>query len=819
MVLNMLLYTLLATGLQAQITKQLPTMSVVREAVQLENEITSARDFNGSFAFCVKVITPLSGVTFQSNNGVVKIESLPGVYLVYLSRNERVLEVYQERHTPLRVVLSEVGINAKSQTTWELGITGSWEQGLITEKGSVMLISDPLGATMSIDGLPDFKQTTPHKLEKYLAQSYRVRFEMPWYDDVDTVLVVQEGENENFIVKMATSNGGVAIFTDPSGCRLLLDNRDLGLSPLLLNKPSERLPPGSHLLRINFDTFHRTINQEIEIFQDSVVTYRFTLEDTSGYLAINTDVEPLKVIVQGIRREEFRAVMSDDRIRLAKGLYDIRITKDSEDAIYYDTLRTRVSIKQGEETSLNVQLPDRSAYILIPEDSPEYTMDISGKTYEPVLSGDRIRLRSGLHQLSIRKFGVHQDAYSIESTRINLSTGEYLTLPVAPSFSSGIIYAETNDADATLHLKDLETDNEFEVKGLMAKWTLPIGKYSVWAEHPEMMTPPAENILVMADSNYTFEFNFSTSDRIAYLAPRYNALHGRDIGNRKYLKIYASYFWGGLCDPESSFNKEENGEGDNPWIMFWELRNLLIRTVNIGGPKIPSLSTLDDSRQYGIMALPDGYGIHTKATLLSAEIHNYETGLFRLLDVLGDFQFYSSNSDSGTIRTLRSNLLSIGIGYQKADFLGTHRFRSYAKVGYWLNSQGGKPIYSVADVAYLYAEKVELGDSTMTSSLNSLSKWIRCGAEYLYTPKRSNRITFSVGFGVDVNLDPQEFYWYRAKDVTEFEESGFSSLPEPVSDVDLAVPWMMREYIPFLQVGLIFNRHSANWERWLSAPQ
>ena len=73
---------------------QTSKMSIEGKPKKSSSEFVSARDDNGRFCAAIKVISDMDGFKYQSNNGVVKVDDMPGRDMVYLSPDERVLEIY-----------------------------------------------------------------------------------------------------------------------------------------------------------------------------------------------------------------------------------------------------------------------------------------------------------------------------------------------------------------------------------------------------------------------------------------------------------------------------------------------------------------------------------------------------------------------------------------------------------------------------------------------------------------------------------------------------------------------------------------------------
>lgn len=126
---------------------QNPELLIEGEPEQVTDEIVGLRDVNGKFCAAIQVISSLNGFKYDSYNGVVKVDHNPGKDIVYLSPNERVLEIYHSGHKPLKIILYEVGIQLDEKEMWKINIKSP-----IIKKISVTIITDPLISRRYIDG-------------------------------------------------------------------------------------------------------------------------------------------------------------------------------------------------------------------------------------------------------------------------------------------------------------------------------------------------------------------------------------------------------------------------------------------------------------------------------------------------------------------------------------------------------------------------------------------------------------------------------------------------------------------------------------------
>ena len=131
-------------------------MKVVGDAKEEPSELIGKENRDGNGAVCAGLIinTDLKGLTFQSNNGIVKINTTPGRYFLFLSPDENVVDVFSSDYSPMKLILNEQGIRLKSGQSWSIKITG--EKSI-----PVTFLITPNATKLYIDNAPGESKKTP----------------------------------------------------------------------------------------------------------------------------------------------------------------------------------------------------------------------------------------------------------------------------------------------------------------------------------------------------------------------------------------------------------------------------------------------------------------------------------------------------------------------------------------------------------------------------------------------------------------------------------------------------------------------------------
>ncbi len=103
---------------------QLARMHLEGKAQRSDDEIVAKRDANGRYCAAIKVVSDMEGFSYDAYNGVVAVDDRPGEDLVYLQPDERVLIIYHEGYEPLKLILSQYGIQLHPKGVWRIRISG-----------------------------------------------------------------------------------------------------------------------------------------------------------------------------------------------------------------------------------------------------------------------------------------------------------------------------------------------------------------------------------------------------------------------------------------------------------------------------------------------------------------------------------------------------------------------------------------------------------------------------------------------------------------------------------------------------------------------
>ncbi|MBU0560196.1 MAG: hypothetical protein KKD86_10245 [Bacteroidetes bacterium] len=122
----LILFIIVISSLTA-LAQDISEMRVVGTPEFLPSELIASekRDANGEKCAGLIIISNVSGLTFDSYNGIVETRIQPGKYFLFLSPSERTIEVFSTEHASLKIFLLDYGIQLRSGEVWQIKIAGS----------------------------------------------------------------------------------------------------------------------------------------------------------------------------------------------------------------------------------------------------------------------------------------------------------------------------------------------------------------------------------------------------------------------------------------------------------------------------------------------------------------------------------------------------------------------------------------------------------------------------------------------------------------------------------------------------------------------
>lgn len=306
--LQVLFFVLLGTtSLSAQ---EISELRVIGQAQFESGELIdqSIRDVNGDIAAGIIVLTDLTSLAFEARNGVVKVNSSPGKYVVFVSPTERVLTILSSGYKPLTIYLYDIGIRLKSGQVWKIEVTGTKQ----TEKIPVNIKVTPMVKSVLIDG----NAVDPNQSFMADIGNHQIRIEQLGYQTiVDSISISTEKTLFEYNLKQVKPEK-LVIRTEPKDASVLIDNKLMGLSPY-----NDFYYPGIYQLKIVKNGF-RDIDRTIEIEVDKPLDLNFNLTKNAGNLTLSVTPADAQILINK------KSYTGQKQVELNSGTYLIEVSKD-----------------------------------------------------------------------------------------------------------------------------------------------------------------------------------------------------------------------------------------------------------------------------------------------------------------------------------------------------------------------------------------------------------------------------------------------------------------------------------------------------------
>ncbi len=373
-------------------------LQIKGEPELLQGEIVAKRDANGRHCAALQVVSSLDGFSYESYNGVVEVDDKPGMDMVYVSPDERVLQIYHTGFEPLKIILSEVGIVLKPRQVWRINISGE----KTAEKLPVLIMTNPKDADIWIDG-----KKQPKK-ENYIVgigeHDLTVRKEgfETWKEKI-----VVDAEHMVFRISLnKVRDALVEINSEPSGAVVWLDGVKLGETPL-----SRFYPPGRYNIKIEKEKYLE-LEETIEI-RTPLTRQNYQLEKNAAWLTIKTS-DAATVYLDNKR------IRTLNRIELEPSVVAVRVEMSKA-----EPMTRQVTLKRGDHKVIEMipQVPTGTIRVAVtPFDAEVELVGDAGERFTSKGSHVFGDIPVGKYKMTIKASG-----YARQQQVISLMKNEMIT--------------------------------------------------------------------------------------------------------------------------------------------------------------------------------------------------------------------------------------------------------------------------------------------------------------------------------------------------------------------------------------------------------
>jgi len=306
-------------------TQQLSQLRIVGSPELVTDGFVSSeiKDANGHICAGVMIVSDLEGFGYESNNGVVKVNRSPGQDIVYVSPDERMVEVYLSGFEPLKIILSEYGVNLESKRIWKFKLTGDKK-----------LVEIPISIITQPDGVEKIINRKPSgtgESFKLSVGKHTITLQKDGYKSITEEITVSETSSLFKYTLQEVEQQLVTVKSIPDEAQIFIDDIEVGRT----NKQVFRYP-GQYRLKLTKSKYE-TIDEVITVTEGGKNTFSYTLIKTTAILTITTNPSDAEIYLNSEKK-------TSKTLEVSPGKHKIEIKKNG----YFPKTRT-VTVEKGKD--------------------------------------------------------------------------------------------------------------------------------------------------------------------------------------------------------------------------------------------------------------------------------------------------------------------------------------------------------------------------------------------------------------------------------------------------------------------------------------
>lgn len=322
-------------------------------------------DANQNVCAGLIVFSDLTSLSFNSASGIVKRNSTDGKDFLFLSPDERMVEIFCPGFTTLKLMLNDLGVRLKSGRTWSITITGQ----KMLEMIPVNFILDPLDAEVIIDGKNVGSGTTRMvKAGTHVIKAVREGFK-PFNKSVD----ISVSNNLINITLQKQDMVMVKIKSVPTGAKILVNDAAKGETDKTMF-----LYPGEYTIRYSKKRYVDA-EKKITVTNDGENIFAVALENNSCSLQLSVQPAGTRVMING---EDFSG---KEWVDVSAGRFVIILQKDG-----YNELTDTLDVGRGQTVKKEYALRPKTGVLHLTVDPANAKIQLLWNKSEliPVAGGE-----------------------------------------------------------------------------------------------------------------------------------------------------------------------------------------------------------------------------------------------------------------------------------------------------------------------------------------------------------------------------------------------------------------------------------------------
>ena len=167
-------------------------------------------------------------------------------------------------------------------------------ENLIIDSGAIVVMSDPAGAEVTVNGQPRGK--TPATVREVPKGRATVTVSKHGYKEATREIAMVAGETQNLFVKLNGLPGSMSLTSVPEGARFYVNDQPQGKGPVLM----KNLNPGQYVVRAEMDGY-ATETKTVVLDNGGFAAEEFRLANVMGRIEVCTSPAGAEVLLDGAR--------------------------------------------------------------------------------------------------------------------------------------------------------------------------------------------------------------------------------------------------------------------------------------------------------------------------------------------------------------------------------------------------------------------------------------------------------------------------------------------------------------------------------------
>jgi len=302
------------------------------------------------------IIPGLSDSGGRERIGYISVISSPSGATVFCDEDEVgvtpvIIPISQNATPPHTITLQKTGFQDWTTTLTRNPEPGTAETISATltggeDSGTIKVISEPAGATVTCDGVNT--QITPYSYQGVSPGKHDITLTIDGYIPYSTTITVASGAESVVSAVLSrgdlNDSGSLSVSSDPTGATVTIDGTQEKKTPYTYTN----IQPGTYSVEIKksgYTSYTKTV--KITSGADSKISASLSPVTTTGSLTVNSDPSGASIYLNGV----YRGISPIHIDSLDSGIYTIKAEKSS-----YKTETEIINLIAGQENSASLSL-------------------------------------------------------------------------------------------------------------------------------------------------------------------------------------------------------------------------------------------------------------------------------------------------------------------------------------------------------------------------------------------------------------------------------------------------------------------------------